>query len=122
MDENTNKKTGPLIGFGSRGFCLLSGDPNNNPRRSHLFVGIGGTSVISTKNDYIEYQEQREYSRGSLNPSSSKSILQNSSPISPKLGSSNSLNSKKTCPGKQSPITLGKWNSTQISFAGFAQL
>ena len=55
MDDNTNKKTAPLIGFGSRGFCLFLGDPNHHPRRSHSFVGTGGTSVTTGKNDCIEY-------------------------------------------------------------------
>ena len=51
------KKTAPLIDFGSMGFCLVSGDPNHHPRRSHSFVGTGGTSVTVAKNDYIEYRE-----------------------------------------------------------------
>ena len=57
MDDKTNKKTAPLIDFGSRGFCPLSGDPNCRLRRSHSFVVIGGTSVTAAKNNYIEYQE-----------------------------------------------------------------
>ena len=76
MDDNTNKKTAPLIGFGSRGFFLLSRDPNHHPRRSHSFVGIGGTSVTDVNNDYIEYREQGESSRGSFHRSRNKSIFQ----------------------------------------------
>ena len=58
---------------------------------------------------------------GSLHPSRNKSILQKASPISPKLGSSNSLSSRKTCRMQQSPITLGQWNSTQNSSAGLTE-
>ena len=75
--EIKDKKNAPLIGFGSKVFCLLSGDPNNHPRRSRSFFGIGSTSVIAAKNDYIEYREQGKSSRGSLRPSSNKSMRHN---------------------------------------------
>lgn len=122
MDDHPNQRTEPLIGFSSRGFCLLSGDPNHHPRRSHSFVGTGGMSVTSAKNDSIEYQEQGESSRVSVHPSSSKSMLQKSAPVSPKLSSSSSLSSRKTCRMQQSSITLGQWSSAQNSSAGLAQL
>lgn len=122
MDDQTDQRTAPLIGFGSRGFCLLSGDPNHHPRRSLSFVGTGGTSVTAARNDSIEYPEQGESSRVSVHPSSSKSILQKSAPVSPKLGSSSSLSSRKTCRMQQNSIPLGQWSSAQNSSAGLAQL
>lgn len=121
MDDQPNQRAAPLIGISSRGFCLLSGDPNHHPR-SLSFVGTGGTSVTTARNDSIEYREQGESSRASVHPSSSKSILQKSAPISPKLGSSSSLTSRRTCRMQQNSVTLGQWSSAQNSSAGLAQL
>lgn len=122
MDDHPNQRTERLIGFSSRGFCILSEDPNHHPRRSHSFVGTGGMSVTSAKNDSIEYQEQEESSRVSVHPSSSKSMLQKSAAVTPKLSSSSALSSRKTCRMQQSSITLGQWSSAQNSSAGLAQL
>lgn len=122
MDDHPNQRTERLIGFSSRGFCILSEDPNHHPRRSHSFVGTGGMSVTSAKNDSIEYQEQAESSRVSVHPSSSKSMLQKSAAVTPKLSSSSALSSRKTCRMQQSSITLGQWSSAQNSSAGLAQL
>lgn len=121
MDDQPNQRAAPLIGVSSKGFCLLSGDPNHHPR-SLSFVGTGGTSVTTARNDSIEYREQGESSRASVHPSSSKSILQKSAPISPKLGSSSSLTSRRTCRMQQNSVTLGQWSSAQNSSAGLAQL
>ena len=69
----------------------------------------------------LNIESRGESSRGSSHPSSNKSILQKSSPISSKLCSSNSLSWRKTCRMHQIPITLGQWNSTQNSFAGLTE-